>query len=148
MPAGFAGGPDQPPPIAGGYSSYDPADMLFGEPQGNRAQGPVSTNPNVNAVIKAMCDRLRQINPNVTMMGLLRGSNVKLLDVVLVEGNCVNFHSFGICRRGYGCKFQHDATARPTPDRVAKFMELVKPIAENFPPGRNLKSPRGGGGPG
>jgi hypothetical protein len=106
-------------------------------------------NQNINAVIKAMCNKLRQRDPNVTMAGLLQNSPVKLGQVVLVDGNCIDFHAFGVCQRGASCKFHHDATARPCPDQVAQFMDLVKPLAKGFAWRRPAKRARaGGGGPG
>jgi hypothetical protein len=147
MPLGFAGGPEAPPPrpVAAYANPYQaPA---FGENAGQRHQ-PITpvTNPNVTPVIKTLCDNLRQLDPFITMASLLRNSSVNLVDVVLVDGSCVNFHSFGVCRRGDQCHFNHDPTARPSPERVTNFLNLVKPIADNFPGNRRAKRARRGPG--
>jgi hypothetical protein len=103
------------------------------------------TNPNVNPTIKAMCDQMRQVDPYITMAGLLRNTSVPIGKVVLVDGNCVDFHSFGNCRRGAACHFQHDPTARPSPERVAAFVDLVKPVADALANRRPGKRARGRG---
>jgi hypothetical protein len=144
-PVGFAGGPEPPPPVPVMDQGYGRPDTSFGETYGQRPPNVPQTNLNVNSVIKALCDKACQVDPSVSMQGLLRGSNVTLGQIVLVEGNCVDFHSFGICCRGTSCRFRHDATARPAPDRVAHFMEVVKPLVENFARGRPAKRGLGGG---
>jgi hypothetical protein len=141
--------------IPAGFSSQEPMpprqmhnqqlDLSFGEAPHQGPPVAVHTNPNVNPVIKALCDKLRQADPYVTMMGLLRNSPVSPGQLVLVEGNCLDFHAFGMCRRGASCNFRHDATARPTPERVQNFMDLVKPIAEGYPGRKPAKRARGGG---
>jgi hypothetical protein len=144
-PSGFAGGPDPAPPQAVTGYGYGAHDTSFGEPSGQRQQNVTYSNPNVNPSIKALCDRVRQTDPQVTMNGLLRHSPVRLAQVVLVDGNCIDFHSLGICKRGHMCKFQHDPTARPSPDRVANFLTLMKPVVEAFQGQRPAKRARGPG---
>jgi hypothetical protein len=122
---------DAPPPRQAQYG-YGQQDAIFGETAGPRAPEAPHVNPHTNTILKANLDKVRQADPNITMMGLLRGSLVKLNQVVLVDGNCVNFHAFGICHRGALCKVQHDPTARPSSDQVANFMDLVKPLAKGF----------------
>jgi hypothetical protein len=120
-------------------------DMSFGEAPRRGPPVAVHTNPHVNPLIKSLCDKLRQADPYVTMMGLLRNTPVSPGQLVLVEGNCLDFHTFGMCRRGASCNFRHDATAQPTPERVQNFMDLVKPIADGFVGRRPAKRARGGG---
>jgi hypothetical protein len=105
----------------------------FGDAGGPRQQqqhtNTTYNNPNVDPVIKAMCNQVGQLDPNITMASLLRNLAVRLNQVVLVDGNCVDFH---VCRRGWACRFQHDATARLSADQVNNFMNLVKPVAEGL----------------
>jgi hypothetical protein len=144
-PMGFSGGPDPPSRMMSFNGTYGQQDSSFGETTSNRQPRQSFVNPNVNPTLKAIFDRIRQMDPNVGMSGLRRGSNVRLNQVVLVDGNCVDFHSFGVCKRGSACNFQHDVNARPTPERVAQFLDLVKPIADNFGKGRPSIRGRGGG---
>jgi hypothetical protein len=95
-PVGFAGGPEPLPPTPVAEQGYGQQDTSFGETYGQRSQNVSHTNPNINLVIKALCDKACQVDPSISMQGLLRGSNVTLGQLVLVDGNCVDFHSFGM----------------------------------------------------
>jgi hypothetical protein len=144
--------------IPAGFSSHElvairpnyvpQQDMSFGEAPHRGPPVAAHINPNVNPVIKALCDKLRQADPYITMMGLLRNSPVSPGQLVLVEGDCLDFHAFGMCRRGASCNFRHDLTARPTPERVQNFMDLVKLITDGYPGRKPAKRARGGGGGG
>jgi hypothetical protein len=138
-PMGFAGGPD-PPPRLMTNDAYGQQDMSFGETAGKNRQPRTSYfNQNVYPTLRTMFDWIRQMDPNIAMMALLQGSSVRLNQVVLVDGNCVDFHLFGVCKRGSACNFQHDANARPTPEQVAHVLRLAKPITEKFGRGRPRK---------
>jgi hypothetical protein len=141
--------------IPAGFMAYEPVpvrpmmgpvpDMSFGEAARRGPAVAVHTNPNVNPVIKAMCNKLRQADPYVTMMGLMRNSGVSMAQLVLVERSCLDFHLFGMCRRGSSCNFWHDAKGRPSPEKVQNFMDLVKPIAQGYPGLKPAKRAQGGG---
>jgi hypothetical protein len=146
VPYGFASATESPAPKAAAMGQGYAA---FGEAGGYRQQQPqnniVHTNPNVDPAIKALLEQVKAADPQITMNGLLRNSGIRLGQVVLVDGNCVNFHALGICKRGNACNFQHDASARPSADRVNNFINLVKPLAEGVKGRRPGKRNRGGG---
>ena len=144
MPPAFIGA-REPHPVRPAQVSSSSNEASFGESPGKRPQQPpqaIHTNPNEDPLIAAICNHVRSVDPQATMQGVLRGSSVKLQDIILVDNNCVDFHSFGVCRRS-DCKFHHDATARPTKERVTRFLGLVKPLADDFAsrrPGKRRKS--------
>jgi hypothetical protein len=141
LPYGFAATLDAPPRPTG----YDRVDTSFGEQAAPKQQQMERINPNVDPTIKAMCNQMRQVDPYIMMAGLLRNTSVLIGKVVLVDGNCVDFHSFGNCCRGVACHFQHDPTARPLQERVAAFMDLVKPVADALASRHPGKRARGRG---
>jgi hypothetical protein len=91
-------------------------DTSFGEPsvqwQQHQQQDKCSTrySPKVNPDIKNLCDQVCNGESNHNGR-LLCGSLVKLGQVVLVDGHCVDFHLFGICCSGLACHLQHDTRA-------------------------------------
>jgi hypothetical protein len=141
LPMGFSGGTDAPPPRP---LVYDRVDTTFGERANQRPQSIALFNPNVNPSIKALCDQIRQYDPNITISGLLRSTPITPGQVNLVDGNCVDFLSLGVCRRGVQCRFQHDPTARPSPERVENFLNLVKPVVDGLNARRPAKRGRRG----
>ena len=103
----------------------------FGEVPRGPQQVVARTNPNLDPAIAAVCGEVRKIDPNATMASVLKGTPLRLVEIILVDRNCVDFHSFGVCRRP-DCRFDHDAGARPTPERVNNFLEKFKPVAAQF----------------
>ena len=133
MPAHFIRAQEAPAIRPAQVMSYA-NEAHFGESPGKRPQQPprvIHSNPNVDPLIAAICNHVRSVDPQATMQGVLQGSSVKLQDVILVDNNCVDFHSFGVCKRG-DCKFHHDPTARPDQERIARFLKLATPLAVAF----------------
>ena len=84
MPPNFMGGQEQTATRPATLSTSNKAS--FGESTGRRQPQQhwvVHANPNVHPTIAAICNHVREVDPNATMQGVLRGSSVKLQDVIL-----------------------------------------------------------------
>jgi hypothetical protein len=74
---------------------------------------------------------IRNKDEHATVFILLRGTDVKASDIALAPGHCLDFTSFGVCRRK-ACSYKHDPTVRAEPDRIKTFVKAMTPLVKAY----------------
>jgi hypothetical protein len=138
MPREFVAGDDALAPRPSYPQNSSNAEASFGEGTSGTAQRYHSVPQEVRDLLK----EIKNVDDQATIQGVIRGSNVKAMDIVLIPGQCLEFTAMGVCRKK-SCTFRHEQTARVEPDRIKNFVAKVKPLVDAFVDKRPRKRARG-----
>jgi hypothetical protein len=82
--------------------------------------------------IKELLKEVKNKDEHMTVFTLLRGTDIKACDIALAPGHCLDYTSFGVCRRK-ACSYKHNKpTVQAEPERVKTFMKAISPLVEAY----------------